>query len=128
MKALGVLVCVCFVSNACATDLAIGPVQVALGMDRTAVMEQLRARYHIVPVAGDGNTFFVSEKKPPNVQVVGGVRFENRRVVWIQRNWGSFSVKTEPLVIGKALFGAIESVTARSGSAAQITTRVQRTP
>jgi hypothetical protein len=111
-----------------ASDLAIGSVALALRMDRATVMEKLRARFHIVAVTGDDNSFFVSEKKPPNVQVVGGVKFENDRLSWVQRNWGSFSGQANPVEIGKALFGVMETVTARTDSNVQVGTRSQRIP
>ena len=117
-----------FVAEVHGSDLAIGSVALALGMDRAMVMEKLRARFHIVTVTGDDNSFFVSETKPPNVEVIGGVKFEDGRLTWVQRNWGSFSGQANPVELGKALFGVLETVTARTGRSAQVGTRSQRIP
>jgi hypothetical protein len=68
------------------------------------------------------------ENKPPNASVVGGVAFENGRLSWIQRTWGSFSGKVNSVEVTKALFSAIESAKASSGVAATISTNIQRIP
>lgn len=111
-----------------ASDLSIGSVSLSLGMEQAAVMKELKARFHVVPMAGDSNMFFLSESKPPNVSVIGGVSFENGRLAWIQRNWGSFSGKTNSVEVTKALFSAIESAKASFGASAIVSTTVRRIP
>ena len=115
-------------SVAHATDLPIGSVSLSLGMDQSTVMKELHAHFHVISVTGNKNMFFVSENKPPNVNVIGGVSFENGRLSWIQRNWGSFSGKINPVEVSKALFSAVESAKASSGGSAVLTTSVQRIP
>lgn len=109
-------------------DLAIGTYRVTLGMDQPTVMKELNARFHIVPVTGNPDTVFVSESKPPKVHVIGGVAFKNGRVSWIQRNWGSFSGKTNAFEVHKALFAALDQAANLSGSQASVTTKLQRVP
>ncbi len=108
--------------------LPIGSLRLTLGSDQIAVMSEIKSRYFVVTVSGQPNTFFLSDGKPPNVKVIGGVGFENGKLRWIQRNWGSFAGKGNSLDASKALFSAIESATSISGAAAAITTKVQRVP
>lgn len=115
-------------STAHAADLPIGTISLSLGMEQTAVMKELHARFHVIAVTGNNNMFFVSESKPPNASVIGGVSFKSGRLAWIQRNWGSFSEKVNPVEVTKALFSAIESATAASGASAIISTSVHRIP
>lgn len=114
-------------SVAHATDLPIGSLSLSLGMDQSTVMKELHERFHVIPVTGK-NMFFVSESKPPNVHMIGGVSFENGRLSWIQRNWGSFSGQINPVAVSKALFSAIESARTSSGGSAAVSTSVQRIP
>jgi len=109
-------------------SLPIGSLRLALGSDQIVVMNEIKARYFVVTVSGKPSTFFLSDGKPPNVKVIGGVEFENGKLRWIQRNWGSFAGKGSSLVASKALFSAIESATSSSGAAATITTKVHRVP
>lgn len=122
------LLLLCISSNAHATDLPIGAVPLSLGMEQTTVMKELRAHFHVVTVTGSSNMFYLSESKPPNVSVIGGVSFENGRLAWIQRNWGSFAGKVNSVAVTKALFSAIDSAKAASGASAVVNTSVQRVP
>jgi hypothetical protein len=111
-----------------AADLQIGAVSLSLGMEQVSVMKELHARYHVVAVAENNNMFFVSESKPPNISVIGGVSFDGGRLTWIQRNWGSFSGKINPVEVTKSMFSAIESARKTSGASAVINTSIQRIP
>src|SRR5690606_2933230 len=86
------------------------------------------ANFHVVSVSGQVDMFFLSESKPPNVQVIGGISFRNGRLSWIQRTWGNFDGDNNAADIAKAIFAALESATVASGSEATITTTLQRVP
>lgn len=122
------LLLLCIFSSTYAADLPIGAVSLSLGMEQSAVMKELRAHFHVVAVTGNSNMFFLSESKPPNASVIGGVSFENGRLAWIQRNWGSFAGKVNSIEVTKALFSAIESAKTASGGSAVISTSIQRIP
>lgn len=97
------LLLLCIFSSTYAADLPIGAVSLSLGMEQSTVMKELRAHFHVVAVTGNSNMFFLSESKPPNASVIGGVSFENGRLAWIQRNWGSFAGKVNSIEVTKAL-------------------------
>lgn len=78
--------------------------------------------------SGNDNQFFLSDSKPPNVSFIGSVSFENNKLSLIQRNWGSYSGKTESVEITKTLFSAIENAKVASGTAVIVSTSVQRIP
>lgn len=118
----------CILATAHAIELPIGSVSLSLGMEQNALMKELHAHFHVVAVTGNSNMFFLSESKPPNVSVIGGVSFEKGRLAWIQRNWGSFTGKVNSVEVTKALFSAIESAMAASGASAVVSTSVQRIP
>jgi len=116
------------VSTAFAIDLPIGSVRFELGADQSSVMKRAEANFHVVSVSGQVDMFFLSESKPPNVQVIGGISFRNGRLSWIQRTWGNFDGDNNAADIAKAIFAALESATVASGSEATITTTLQRVP
>lgn len=116
------------VSVSIATELPIGSVRFKLGADQSSVMKQAEATFHVVSVSGQSDMFFLSESKPPNVEVIGGISFKNGRLTWIQRTWGNFHGEAKAADIAKAIFAAIESATVASGSDATITTALQRVP
>jgi hypothetical protein len=109
-------------------ELPIGSLLLSLGTEQAIVMTEINTRFQVVRVTVQPEMFFVSDGKPPNVHVIGGVAFQNGRLSWIQRAWGSFEGKTNSTEITKALFSAIESATTSSGEIATVTTRVQRVP
>jgi hypothetical protein len=110
-------------------SLPIGSVQFVLGMPRGEVVEQARRSFHVVPVAGGATeTYFLSESKPPKVDVIGGIAFKNDRLTWIQRSWGNFAGRKQANEATKALFSAIESATAATGSTAVVSSVNHRTP
>ena len=109
-------------------ELSIGSVSLVLGTEKNTVLKKLRANLHILPVSGNDNQFFLSDAKPPNVSFIGYVFFENNKLSLIQRNWGSYSGKTESVEITKTLFSAIENAKVASGTAVIVSTSVQRTP
>lgn len=109
-------------------SLPIGSLRLTLGTDQISLMSEIKSKYFVVTVSGQPDMFFLSDGKPPNVKVIGGVRFDNGKLRWIQRNWGSFAGKGSSLDASKALISALESATSSSGVAATVTTRVHRVP
>jgi hypothetical protein len=110
------------------SELPIGAMRFALGAEQSSVMQEVRARFHVVPLQGSSETFFLSETKPPNIRVLGSIRFANGRLSWVQRNWGQFEGKVNSTEVSKTLFAAIESATAEAGASATVSTKVQRVP
>ena len=115
-------------ASAFAADFAIGNMPITLGADKEAVMNEAQSRFTIVPLTGNPDTVFFSDRKAPNINVIGGVTFANGKLVSAQRNWGSFNGKVSPIEIHKALFAALEHATAQSGTQAVVTTSLQRIP
>jgi len=113
---------------ALAQELGIGYLRFALGQEQVSTMKEVSAKFTIVPVTGQNDTCFLSESKPPNVNVIGGLAFKNGRLSWIQRSWGNFSGASTATEATKALFAAIESAGAAEGTAANVSTKVQRVP
>jgi hypothetical protein len=99
-----------------------------LGQDQLTTMKEVSARFTVVPVSGQPNTFFLSEKKPPNVRVIGGIEFKEGKLTWIQRSWGNFIGLDSATDAAKAIYAALESASSASGTSATISTRVQRVP
>ena len=123
-----VLVAALATSPAFSSELAIGPMRLALGAEQSGVMQQVQARFHIVPLQGSSEMFFLSETKPPNVRILGAITFANGRLSSIQRNWGQFEGKVNSSDVSKTLFAAIESATAEAGASAIVSTKVRRVP
>ena len=92
------------------------------------MIKEIKSRFEVVTVAGQPNTFFVYDGKPPHGNVIGGVAFQNGRLSWIQRTWGSFEGKVNSVEVSKALFSALESASSVSGTADAITAKSQRVP
>jgi hypothetical protein len=113
--AILVFVTLLFVGASQASQVEIGAVPIALGMERAAVAEQMR-RYRAVSVVGDDTMVFYYNGKT----LLGGVGFAKGRVVWASRSRGAFSDDESPLMAGKALVQAIAEMTARSGDKAVI--------
>ncbi len=111
-----------------AQELPIGSLDLAIGGEQSVVMKEIKSRFEVVTVTGQPNTFFVSDGKPPHVNVIGGVAFQNGRLSWIQRTWGSFDGKVNSIEVSKALFAAVESASSVAGTTATITTKSQRVP
>lgn len=128
-RLVALIICLwCQSSLSQSTELPIGSLQLSLWADRESVMKEINSRYHVVTVTGQPDTFFVSDGKPPNIRVIGGVAFVGGRLSWIQRNWGSFEGKVNSVEVSKALFSALESAANSSGASATISTKVQRVP
>jgi len=111
-----------------AAELQIGPMLFTLGAEQSAVMKVVESRFHIVSAAGQPDMFFLSEAKPPNDRIVGAIAFENGRFNMVQRQWARFDGRVTSTEVTKAIFAALESATAVSGSAATLSTQVQRVP
>lgn len=125
---LVVLLAALFTPYAIGAALPIGNMRFALGTDQSGVLQEVRARFHVVPLQGSPDMYFLSETKPPNVRVLGAIRFSNRRLVWAQRNWGQFEGKVTSTDVSKTMFAAIESATAAAGTSATVSTKIQRIP
>ncbi len=91
-------------------------------------MKEASGRFTVVPVTGRPNTFFLSESQPPNVQVIGGIEFKEGRLTWVQRSWGSFSGPSSSTDATNAVYAALESASLAAGTAATISTKIQRVP
>lgn len=117
-----------FTVSAAGADLAIGTMRFVIGTDQRSVMQEVRTRFHVVPLQGNADMYFLSESKPPNVRVLGGISFSNGRLVWAQRNWGQFEGKVTSTDVSKTMFAAIESATAAAGTSATVSTKIQRIP
>jgi hypothetical protein len=116
-------------STSIAQSLAIGGVSLSLGDEEAGVTKTLRSRFHLVPVTGQSGIFFISERPPPNVEIIGGVGFMDGRVRWLQRTWGAFDSKVHPAEVSRALFAAVESASNAVGTTtAEVSTDVQRSP
>ena len=115
-------------TNVHGQELSVGSLSFSLGQDRDAVMRSIKDRFEVVTVTGQPDTFFLSETKRPNVNVIGGVAFKGSRLSWVQRNWGSFQGRVASVEVSTALFSAIESASGASNAEATITTKTQRVP
>jgi hypothetical protein len=115
-------------SNAWAQDLPVGPVLFSLGADQSETMKEIKSHFEVVNAPGQPNTFVLWEGKRPNLRAVGIVAFQNSRLNWAQRNWGSFEGKVDSIEVSKALFSAVESAAATSGASATISTKTRRVP
>ena len=108
-----------------ADDLKIGSLILSTGMEQADIMEDLRSHFHIVRVPGAKSMFFVSQDKADRARPIASLAFENGRVSWIERNWGTFSGRISPVEVTKALLSAMESAKASSGSSVVINTSVK---
>lgn len=108
-----------------AADLKIGSLTLSPGMEQADVMEDLRSRFHLVRVSGAKSMFLVSEDKTDKAKPIASLAFDNGRISWIERNWGTFSGKISPVEVTKALLFAMESAKTASGSSAVINTSVK---
>lgn len=124
--ALSLAACMC--TNVRGQELSVGSLSFSLGQDRDTVMRAIKDRFEVVTVTGQPDTFFISENKRPNVNVIGGVAFKGGRLIWVQRNWGSFQGRVVSVAVSKALFSAIESASGASNADATISTKTQRVP
>lgn len=111
-----------------AQELPIGSLRLVIGTEQVSVMNEIRLRFEVVTVTGQPNTFFLLDGKPPNGNVIGGVSFENGRLTWIQRKWGSFDGMVSSIEVSKAFFAAVESASFASGAKATVSTSSQRVP
>lgn len=91
-------------------------------------MAEVKKRFRVIPVAGNPDTFFLLDRDAPITEVVGGISFKNGRLYWVQRNWGRFDDSDRADEVAKALYSAIESATAATGSSATVSTKVNRIP
>lgn len=91
-------------------------------------MAEVKKHFRVIPVTGNPDTFFLLDSNAPTTKVVGGISFKNGRLCWAQRNWGNFDGSDRADEIAKAIYSAIESATAAAGSAATISTKVNRVP
>ncbi len=119
------LILISFVPSVLAADLKIGSLILSTGMEQADIMEDLRSHFHIVRVPGAKSMFFVSQDKDDRTRPIVSLAFENGRVSWIERNWGTFSGRISPVEVTKALLSAIESAKTSSGSSAVINTSVK---
>jgi hypothetical protein len=109
-------------------ELSIGSLSVRIGADKFAVIRDASSRFHVINVAGQDG-IMLSERKPPNVNVIGSITFAGGKVAGASRTWGHFSRRSDPAEVGKALFAAIESVSGKSGvKQPVVTTEVDRIP
>jgi len=119
------LILISFVPSVLAADLKIGSLILSTGMEQADIMEDLRSHFHIVRVPGAKSMFFVSQDKDDRTRPIVSLAFENGRVSWIERNWGTFSGRISPVEVTKALLSAIESAKTSSGSSVVINTSVK---
>lgn len=127
-RCIVVLLAALVTPGAIGSELPIGAMRFALGTEQSGVMQEVRTRFHVVPLQGNPDMYFLSETKPPNVRILGAIRFANGRLVWAQRNWGKFEGKVTSTEVSKTMFAAIESATAEAGTSATVSTKVQRIP
>lgn len=109
-------------------ELSVGSLSFTLGEDQDTVMRAIKDRFEVITVTGQPDTFFISESKRPNVNVIGGVAFKAGRLAWVQRNWGSFQGQAVSVEVSRALFSAIESASRASSEKATVTTKSRRVP
>jgi hypothetical protein len=130
MRSLALVLLIGISLSAFARDasLPIGSVDLTLGAEQSSVMNELKARHFIITVSGQPDTFFISDRKPPDGRILGGVAFNGGRLVWIQRSWGQYSGDVAATDISKALFSALESAARASSSTATVRTHTQRVP
>jgi hypothetical protein len=122
---LMLLSCPCF--TAVAAGMPLGPLFLTLGSDQDSVMKQVHSRFHVIPVSGSPDTFFLSEERPPKVNVIGGVAFKNSRLTWVQRNWGVFTGRVTSTQVTDAIHSALESAS-MAGQSASVSVTTQRIP
>jgi len=109
-----------------AAGLKIGSVTLSPGMEQADALEKLRSHFHIVRVPGAKSMFFLSEDEANKDRPVASLAFENGQISWIEKNWGSFSDRINPVEVTKALLAAMESAKTSSGSSAEISTSVRQ--
>jgi hypothetical protein len=103
-------------------------VRFQIGQDQSSVMKEISARFTVVPVTGQPDTFFLRDSNQRNGQILGGVTFKGGKISWIQRSWGSFSGQSKAADAVNALFAAVESASSVAGTTARISTKTQRVP
>jgi hypothetical protein len=114
--------------SATAAELPVGSMLFKLGAPQASVMVEVAARFRAIPVTGTPDMFFLSDRDAPNAKVIGAISFKNGHLNWVQRNWGSFDGSARADEVAKALYSAIESATAATGSAASVSTKINRVP
>jgi hypothetical protein len=117
----------CMVSEARAADFSIGSFVVSLGADKATLLKDAQSRYRLIPVQGNPNLVFLSERQPSG-RVVGSVTFTGEKLTAASRNWGSFTGREAVVDVGKALFGAVESVISQTDQSAIVSTKTHRIP
>lgn len=119
------LILISVVPSVLAADLKVGSLILSTGMEQADVMEDLRSHFHLVRVPGAKSMFFVSEDKADKARPIASLAFEDGRISWIERNWGTFSGRVSPVEVTKALSSAMESAKTSSGSSVVINTSVK---
>ena len=117
------------ISVANATNLAIGAVNLSLGMEQALALKQLSSLYKVVdqPLMAH-NSYTVVAGKDASSKLLGIVTFSEGKLKWASRNWGMFNFSDSSVVYANTLFAVIEAATTASGSTAVISTKITRAP
>ncbi len=120
--------CLSFTTITWSQQLTIGSVSLTLGADQGSVQKIVDAHFHVIAESENPNNLLLLDSGPPVGDILGGVGFENGRISWIQKTWGSFTGKDNAVEVADALFSALESATNASGTTATINNTVRRIP
>jgi hypothetical protein len=69
-------------------SVTFGSVRLVLGMPENAVIAKLAAEYDLVNVGGTGILWSVQAKHGPPFEVYGSVRFQDGKLIVVQKRWG----------------------------------------
>jgi hypothetical protein len=117
-----------FAIGASSAELSIGSMSFALGAPQGKVLADVNANFRVSSVTGQPTTFFLSSVDRANSPSIGSIAFTNGRLTWAQRTWGSYVASDSAADVSKALYSAIESASAASGSAAAVAVTTRRVP
>lgn len=102
------------VAPACAQQLTLGSVPIALGQSRATVMASL-AEFNTSSI--DPNEMvLVASKGREGDSILGAVLFKEGRVVLVQKTWAEYEGVVPPVEVAKTIHAAIESASSQARS------------
>ncbi len=80
--------------------------QIKIGMSKSYVLTEIARNYSITKAKGETDLWKVSSKREVTHGDIGRISFENEKVHWVGKSWGSFR-KDEAIQFAKTIYSVL---------------------
>jgi hypothetical protein len=109
------------------TSMFMAGMNMELGMPRSEVMSKLKENYNLQPLEKDPDQFLIFDKRSHVSPFVGNIAFEQDKLSYISRGWGSFE-GGEAIKLAKSLASILANLNDEGGTVAVVKSTQRRQP